>query len=130
MQRYKITTLIDITRTQASRSETDQIKIGQQANFNSFLQSIGLRSNIEWTKDPVKIVGRLPDPFDGRAAYWTWEFEVERQDVFLKNNDPVGHLRDDLHSVPVITNLENTVDIFPSVIQTLGNNINTTIEII
>jgi hypothetical protein len=130
MQRYKITTLIDITRTQASRSETDRIKIGQQANFNAFLQSIGLRSNVEWTKDPVKFNGRLPEPFDGRAAYWIWEFEVERQDVYLKDDDPVGHLKDDLHGVPIVADLENTADISPAAVQTLGKYINTWVEII
>jgi hypothetical protein len=130
MQRYKITTLIDITRSQASRSETDKLKVGQQSNFNTFLQSIGLRSNIEWTSDPVKHTGRLPDPLDGKASHWVWEFEVERDDVFLKANDPVGHLVYDLHGVPIIADLENTAEISPAAIQTSGDNVNTWAEII
>jgi hypothetical protein len=130
MQRYRIITIVDITRSRASRSETDRIKIGQQSNFNTFLQSIGLRSNIDWVQDPVKRDGRLPDPLDGKAAHWIWEFDAERQDVFLKDQDPVGHLKDDLHGVPVIASLENTVDISPAAIQTTGEHINTWIEII
>jgi hypothetical protein len=130
MQRYKLITLVDITRSRASRIETDKLKIGQQANFNTFLQTIGLRSNIDWVQDPVKKDGRLPDPIDGKANHWIWEFDVERQDVFLKDQDPVGHLKDDLHGVPIISNLENSVDISPAAIQTSGNNINTWIEII
>ncbi len=33
MARYTIITLVDITRTQPTRSETDKIKLGQQSNF-------------------------------------------------------------------------------------------------
>lgn len=130
MQRYQLITLIDITRSQASRSETNQIKIGQQSNFNTVVQSIGLRSNIEWIRDPVKHYGRLPEPFEGKAAYWTWEFDVERQDIYLKDGNPVGHLIDDLDGVPIITTLENTADIDPAVIQTTGKGINTIVKII
>jgi hypothetical protein len=130
MQRYRITTLVDITRSQASRSETDKLKIGQQANFNTFLQAIGLRANIEWHQDPVKEKGRLPDPIEGAATHWIWEFETERDDIFLKDHDPVGHLVDDLHGVPVVIDLENSADISPSAIQTKGDTANTWVEII
>jgi hypothetical protein len=130
MQKYKIVTLIDITRSNISRSETDKIKIGQQANFNTFLQAIGLRANIEWDQDPIKQVGRLPECLDGKAAYWTWEFETERDDIFLKGADPVGHLRDDLHGVPIVDYLENSVELSPAAIQLMGNNLNTWVEII
>ena len=69
MPRYQITTLVDITRTDPTRSETDKLKLAQQANFNSLLQAIGLRSNVAWVKDPVMKTGRLPDPLDGAAAH-------------------------------------------------------------
>jgi hypothetical protein len=130
MQRFRITTLIDITRSRASRSETDKTKIGQQSNFNSFTQSIGLRSNIEWKEDPQKNQGRLPEPIEGKAAHWVWEIEIERDDTYLKDNDPCYFLREDLHGVPIIVDLENTADITPPAIQTRGNNQNTWIEII
>lgn len=125
MARYRITTLVDITRTNIHRSEQDQIKIGQQANFNSLIQAIGLRSNVSWAADPKKYTGRLPEPFDGKGNYWIWEFDVERDDVFLKDNDPVMLLVEDLDGVPIVPQLENTVDITPSVIQTKGDKFNT-----
>lgn len=125
MARYRIITLIDITRSQAGRDSTDKIKIGQQANFNTFLQAIGLRSNVEWDRDPVKQEGRLPEPATGRATYWTWEFICEREDIFLKDNDPVLLLVEDLNGVPVIPMLTNSADISPAAIQTLGDKINT-----
>jgi hypothetical protein len=40
---------------------------------------------------------------------WYWTFYVEREDVFLKDDDPVGLLKDDLDSIPIISNLNNNV---------------------
>jgi hypothetical protein len=124
MPRYQIVTLVDITRTNPTRSETDPRQLGQQANFNTLLQSIGLRSNVEWTVDPTECKGILPYPLEGRANYWTWTFEVERDQVFVKDRDPVGLLVDDLHGVPVIGQLNNSVDIDPAVFQTRGKQAN------
>jgi hypothetical protein len=130
MSRYKIVTLVDITRSDPDRKEPNKFKVGQQANFNSLIQAIGLRANIEWSVDPRKHNGSLPLPLVGKAVHWTWEFDVERDDVFLKDNDPVGLLLDDLHGVPVVGLLENSVDIYPLVFQTKGDNVNIWITII
>ena len=130
MARYQIVTLVDITRSQPERNETDEIKIGQQSNFNSLLQAIGLRSNVTWSVNPKKYTGRLPDPLDGKATHWIWEFDVEREDVFLKDGDPVGLLKDDLHNVPVIGLLENSADLDPAAFQTKNGHQNTWLTII
>jgi hypothetical protein len=130
MARYRIVTLIDITRSRPVREETDKTLLGQQANFNSLLQAIGLRSNVEWLHDPKKHTGRLPEPATGKATYWTWEFDCERDEVFLQDDDPVYLLVHDLNHVPVITDLENSEDITPAAFQTQGNNINTWVTMI
>lgn len=124
MPRYKIITLVDITRSNPDRTETDRIKLGQQANFNSLIQAIGLRANVEWSTDPKRHSGSLPLPLIGKAVHWTWEFDVERDDVFLKDDNPVGLLLEDLHGVPIVNGLNTTVDIFPSALQTRGDNAN------
>ena len=130
MERYQIITLVDITRSGASRSETNKIKIGQQANFNSLIQTIGIRSNIDWVKDPIKETGRLPVGTQGKATYWSWEFTTERADVFKDGDDKVILLLNDLHGVPVIDLLENSVDISPAAFQTSGSKQNTWVSII
>jgi hypothetical protein len=130
MPRYRIITLVDITRTNAGKTEPDQLKILQQNNFNSLRQAIELRSNVSWTRDPARSEGRLPKGLEGKAAYWYWEFEVEREELFLKDNDPVGLLKDDLNSVPIITGLSETAEIKPAAFQTKGQIINTFVEII
>lgn len=125
MARYRLITFVDITRTQADRNETDLIKVRQQSNFNSLTQAIGLRSNINWSKDPKKMEGRLPDGIEGKAVHWIWEFETERDDVFLKDDDPAGLLKEDLHGVPVVDGLENSVELSPQAFQTKNGNQNT-----
>lgn len=129
MARYKIITLVDITNPNATRSESDKIKLGQQANFNSLIQAIGLRSNVEWEVDPKKNTGSLPSPLVGKANHWIWEFEAERDEVFLKDNDATGLLKDDLQGVPVVDFLENNADLDPPIFQTSGKDINTWIYI-
>lgn len=130
MARYKIVTLIDITRADPDKRETEKLKLSQQANFNSLVQAIGLRSNITWSYDPRKFTGRLPDGIDGKATHWVWEFDVEREDVFLNNGDPAGLLKDDIHGVPIIDQLENSVDLTPAAFQTRNGHQNTWITII
>jgi hypothetical protein len=124
MPRYRIITLVDITRTNPKRSETDVLKLSQQANFNSLLQAIGLRANSVWIKDPVTKNGRLPEPADGKAVYWEWHFDVERDDVFLKDNNTTGLLEDDLNGVPIIGGLNNSVDISPACFFSTGERQN------
>jgi len=58
-----------------------------------------------------------------------WTFDTERDDVFLQDDDPVALLVEDLHGVPIIDQLENTVDIYPAVFKTRGDDINTWIKI-
>lgn len=125
MKKYKIITLVDITRSGASRSETDRIKIGQQANFNSLIQGIGMRSNVDWTADPKITDGRLPNGIDGKSRSWTWTFYCEREDVFMKDGDPVGLLKDDLNGIPVVDRLNNIADLTPCCFMTKGEKINT-----
>ena len=62
---------------------------------------------------------------EGKGNYWTWEFEVEKEDLFLRDEDPVALLNDDLQGVPIIADLENTAEIKPAAIQTSGINVNT-----
>jgi hypothetical protein len=124
MATYRIVTLVDITRTQPSRPDTDKLKLAQQANFNSLCQAIGLRANFGYQNDPTHNTGSLPYQLGGKTDHWVWEFETERPEIFLDNGDPVALLKQDLHGVPVINGLNNTADIDPAVFQTQGKNVN------
>jgi hypothetical protein len=87
MARYQIITLVDITRSNPDRSELDKTKLGQQANFNSLLQAIGLRANVTWEQDPEMKDGRLPHPRTGKANHWIFEFDTERELLFYKDDN-------------------------------------------
>jgi len=118
MPRYKIKTSVDITRSNVDRADPDQIRQGQQSNFNTLLQGIGMRANVEWTHNPSRSMLET----DGKVAYWLWEFTVEREDVFLTDGDPVGLLKQDLHGVPIIKNLTET-ETFPKACFLIDKNI-------
>ena len=124
MARFQIITLVDITQTNPHRSETDQHLLSQQANFNSLIQAIGLRSNVLWVHSPKERNGALPRDIDGKAVYWTWTFDVERDDVFLRDGNSVALLIDDLYGVPVISNLNNSVDLDPACFISKGEKTN------
>lgn len=130
MPRYRITTLIDITLTDAKKNDVDQKKILQQSNFNSLRQAIELRSNVSWDQAPERHHGRLPSAPDGKSVYWIWDFDVEREDLFLDRDDPTALLKDDLNGVPIIAGLEDLAEIDPPAIQTRGKNVNTWVEML
>ena len=127
MARYKIITVVDVTRTNPAREETDRIVLGQQANFNSLIQAIGMRSNITWIRDPQQHTGRLPIG-PGKATHWIWEFDAEREDVFLDQDDPVALLVNDLDGVPIVDHLNNTVELTPAVFKSRCDNTNIWIQ--
>lgn len=123
METYQVITTVDITYSLDEYTQT-QLSKNQRANFNSLTQAIGLRSNLEWDSLPAKHTGSLPDPIEGKAVHWIWEFTTERDQVFLKDNDPIGHLLDDINGVPIIANLANSVDIHPAAFCTKGRQCN------
>jgi hypothetical protein len=124
MARFQIITLVDITQTNPHRSETDPHLLSQQANFNSLIQAIGLRANVLWVTSPSERNGALPRDIGGKAVYWIWTFDVERDDVFLKNGNSVALLIDDLNGVPIIPDLNNSVDLDPACFISKGDNAN------
>jgi len=117
MARYTIKTTVDITRANPDRADPDQLKQAQQSNFNALLQGIGMRSNVEWAKDPRRVI-------EDDTAYWIWEFEAERDDVFLYNGDTTGLLKKDLHGIPIIKNLTETVRFDKCLFLTINGNQN------
>jgi len=117
MHYYCVKTSVDITRHDLDRNNTDDLADAQQQNFNTLLQSIGLRANVFWDNDPA---------FDGK--YWQWTFSVESESVFEEGNDSAGLLKQDLHNVPVIGNLTNPIAVYPAAFRTLGKDTNTWID--
>ncbi len=128
MLTYKIITLIDITKSDARRDDTDRITVSQQSNFDTLVQTIGLRANIDWRAAPVKCEGKLLTT--DSQSYWQWEFFVDKESIFEDDNSPVGLLVKDLHGVPIISKLTETAELRQPMFITIGKYINTQIELI
>jgi len=69
----------------------------QQRNWETITQLISLRTQVNMLTDPVKIQDR-----------WQFEFEVENQNIFADNGDPLAILKIDCDSVPMLTGLSES----------------------
>jgi hypothetical protein len=106
---YKLYTLVDITHTGQHRNESgkeaDRLR---EQNFNIVVQTIGIRANITYRNNPTMVeVGGRTVGFDTDEIIrvWRFDFNTEREDLFLLDADPVGYLKEDFHLVPYINGL-------------------------
>ena len=119
MAKIEIKTRIDITNTNVRHKDQGTEKqLNQNRNYTTFLQVFGLRSVFNIVKEPVKENG-----------FWTMIIDTDRDDVFMADNDPVGFLKQDLDSVPVITGLDEEIKIKQSLIVTSGKTPNTIVQL-
>lgn len=111
---YKLYTLVDITNTGQHRVEPGKEHLRwKEQNFQSVLQTIGIRANIiESTKPQItEVAGRLIGfDTDEIIRVWRFDFRTERDFLFEKDGDPVGLLKDDFHLVPYINGLDEMME--------------------
>lgn len=111
---YKLYTLVDITHTGQYRIEPnkEQERYKEQ-NFNTVIQTLGLRSNISYRFDPqiLEVGGRLIG-FDTDEIIRVWRFDwtVEHTDLYHDGVDPLGFLKQDFHLVPYISGLSEAME--------------------
>ncbi len=118
MDQIEIKTLIDITQTKKHRSsQGSELELNQQRNFITLIQCLEIRSIISFEQPPyfedtdIKNVG-FGKKFKGTHRVWVFKFVTDRQSVYLDNEgNPIGNLIEDLHEVPIIKNLTETVNI-------------------
>jgi len=116
-QVYKITTLIDITKTNVVRNGNNSKERYQQSNFETLWQVIQLRIQPENIKDPSMRSMNLKQckfgsKFKGNKNIWVFIFEVDQSDPFGRNFDG---LYGDFNGVPFINNLDENVKFTNSV---------------
>jgi len=117
MQRIKITTLIDITCSNVKRAgEGSALEANQHRNWTTLLQVIGLRALINFDDKPVVEERAIKDygfgsKFKGKHRVWTFEFTTERDDCYYDQDDVLFLLKADLHNVPIIKDLNETINI-------------------
>ena len=128
MQKISVATMFDCTPTgirsyrKGNLEDTEwNFQRNQQRNWETLLQCISLRCQ------PLNIRGTYTYITEDNHLYWTFDFENDRQDIFLLGDDPLGALKADCHGVPMIVGLtESNRELFltPYMITT-GNHPNT-----
>jgi hypothetical protein len=83
-------------------------------------QCVELRSIISYDTDPRKEVLDIKNlgfgtKYKGKHTVWTFRFSPDREGVYLDGFDPVGCLVEDLHEVPVVQNLTETINIHTAI---------------
>ena len=103
MNTFELTTLVDITKTNARRGE-DKLAYGQQQNYMSVVQTLGLRTNVE-ISDPVfkkqEAIGFGSDYANKNLNVWRCIITVEQDE-----SHSVEMMETDFDMVPVVKNLK------------------------
>lgn len=125
---YKLYTLVDITHTGQYRHETGkEILRWKEQNFNTILQTLGIRANLSFISNPLmtEVKGSLVG-FDTKEIIrvWRFDFETERDDMYDDGSDPVGFLKEDFELVPYIEGLDELLQQNYAVFVTEGKNKN------
>ena len=134
MEQIEIKTLIDVTNTQVQRpTQGTQFEQDQNRNFITLLQCLEIRSIVSYDSKPtcelVDIKGmEFGSTYKGKQMVWTFYVQPDRESVYLDSTgNKVGTLLDDLHEVPVIKKLNETVNIDKAVFDTKDSSFKNTI---
>jgi hypothetical protein len=107
---YKLYTLVDITHTKRPTSDIERWK---EQNFQTILQTLGIRANVTYTQTPVvvetkgSLVGFSTDEI---IRLWRFDFSTDRSDLYKQHDNTIGHLINDFHLVPYISGLDEMMD--------------------
>jgi hypothetical protein len=123
---YKLYTLVDITHTGQYRNEPGkEVARWQEQNFNTVLQTMGIRANVNFSNNPeaVEIVGNLVGfEFKHIQKMWRFDFYTDQDLVFELAGDPVGMLKQLFDAVPYISGLTEELTQNYNVFVTDGSN--------
>lgn len=127
--KIKCLTLFDITKTNVSNRRGDPDRFlsrerQQQSNLETLLQIISLRSQPEDITDPV--ITFIDNPWGEKC--WSFTFVVNYGSIFLVDGDDLGSIKSDCNGVPMITGLDEAVELHP-VLCSAGLNKNIHFEI-
>jgi len=103
---YHLYTLVDITETK-QRHGGEVLPRHQQQNFDIVLQTIGLCGNVIYKRSPET----LPADMFGKRnkTAWHFEWEMEHDEIFTIDGNPIAKLKEIFEFVPIITGLTESV---------------------
>jgi hypothetical protein len=111
---YVLYTTIDITHTGQHRFEPGkEIAHKKEQNFQTVLQTLGMRANIFYTDSPniMTVAGSIIG-FNTNEIInvWNFNFHTEKDNLFEYNKDPVGYLKEDFDAIPYIPGLDESME--------------------
>ena len=112
---YKLYTLVDITHTKQHRAEPGkEVARWKEQNFQTVLQTLGIRANISYDTDPgvSEVRGRVVGfDTDKIIRVWRLDFNTDRDNLYEDSaGNPVGHLISDFMLVPYISGLDEDME--------------------
>lgn len=114
LQRYRCSTLVDITPTGVYRGKVSSERF-QQSNYETLIQTISILtqptlSDISIETISADDVGNRFGLFyaNGEQKAWSFNFTTDHSDVFLKDGNPVCRLEEIFDKVPFISGLTET----------------------
>ena len=124
----KFKQIIDDSDAVINNERTWNKSRNKQRNWETVVQVLGLRSLPNILATPVTVFDNLSNyefgsDYVGKENIWVFRFTTEQTGLFTGINGPTELLDLDLHQVPITTNLDETVDITPAIIDT--QNLNT-----
>ena len=117
--RYKILSLIDITKTKARRGrDEDSKKTDQFSNYMTFENSIQLRSNMRMISGPIAEKQDITnlmfgENYVGEHMVWTTVIEADFPDAVS-----IDTLKEDFDLVPMLIGLDESINIKTGVYRT------------
>lgn len=118
MEIIEIQTLIDITNTRVIRNnQGSQLELDQNKNFITLMQCVELRSIVSYDSPPsvekidIKSSG-FGSQYKGKHSVWTFRISPDRAGAYEDDSgNKAGCLVNDLHEVPIIKKLSETINI-------------------
>jgi len=111
---YRLYTTVDITHTGQFRNEPGKdFERKQEQNFQTVLQTIGIRANISFSKNPIltEVNGSFVG-FNTNSVInvWQFDFNTEQDYVFEQDNNPIGFLIEAFDAIPYISGLTESME--------------------
>ena len=112
--RHRGYTLIDITKTDVTKftPELERMR-NKQRNWETVVQILGLRTqtmSINQLKTETKDLSQhvFGSDYQNKQRVWTFEFEVEFENLYLNDQDTYAILKKDFAQTPVLLGLDET----------------------
>ena len=123
-EKYTAYTLVDITKSDITNFRSKNTHgYNQQQNLNTLIQSIGMRSQpldvtvvaLE-TQDVANYT--FGSAYSGLHTVWKFDFVVEHNNVFTKDDDDIYFLKNDCDRIAFTPYLDETVNFLNNVFDT------------